>query len=111
MKYISSYLISSLKCIISLLISILLITLLEYNNLLGEVGTSFLLFLSLFIVLIIGSILFKKKGYLFGIIFISLFFIITIYNNSFQYKLFLYYFIIEVTSYLGYFIKKKRKTN
>ena len=111
MKSISSYVMILLKSIIFLFLLVLLTTFLEYNKILDEVGTSFFLFLSLFIVLIISSYLLSKRGYLLGIVYIIAFIIISIYSNSFQYKLFLYYPIIGITSYAGYFIKKKRKTN
>lgn len=109
MKSLSSYGMFLFKSIIALILLILSITLLEYNNLLSDISTSFFLFLSFVVIILIGSLSFFKRGYLFGLVFIIMFGIISIFTKNFQYKLFLYYLIIEITSYIGYYIKKKMK--
>lgn len=109
MKTIRIYGFSILKTIIFLLLSILILSLLEYCNILSEKATSFFLFLSLLTILVIESYQLSKKGYLLGLEIIFILVINSIINNKLQYKLILYYIIIEITSYMGYFIRKKKK--
>ncbi|MBR2827848.1 MAG: hypothetical protein IKE70_01270 [Bacilli bacterium] len=106
MKYCSSLLLRYFLIFIGFL---LLLTFLSYSNIIGEVSFGFFLFLSFLLFLILGSYSLPKKGYLLGIGIIILISIFSIYNNMFQYKLFLYYGILEFSSYIGYFIKKKKR--
>ena len=106
MRHYSSFL---LKYFLIFILFMLFITLLSYSNIIGDIACGFFLFLSFLIFLILGSYFLPKGGYLIGIITILLFSIISVYRNMLQYKLLLYYGILGISSYSGYFIKKKKR--
>ncbi|MBR3161481.1 MAG: TIGR04086 family membrane protein [Bacilli bacterium] len=108
-----------LHFIINILISNIIITILNYFNILNNNIINILNFILPLILIIINSYLLgkktNKKGYLeglkFGTIISSIFLSITLITNNYNIKVFIYYIIIIISSILSSTMGINKKKN
>lgn len=121
MKYIKKFFNPLLFTITFLIISIFILTILNYSNILNYSLTRYLKFILAIISLIIGGIKIGNRSYKnkwlegtkFGFIIILFMIIISLIINKFYYKNLIYYFILLISSTIGGMISKgkNKETN